>query len=86
MKEIIKNKKDLKKYLKNNYDYNPSVTYLAMNEDGECFAIFGCTHATEAIRSLDDTSSLVITSDDYETEIQEQTAAKDPELSGFPLK
>lgn len=86
MKVIIKNKEDLEKYIEENGDYNPDTNYFSQNEDGECFVIFGCTHASEAFRFVLTGTNLVVTDDDYSKEIETQTNSENPELEGFKLK
>ena len=78
-------KNELNDFTKNNSDCNPELTYLFQNIDSECFALFGCSSASEAFE-LCQGGCLVITDENYQDEIQEQTNSEHPELSGFFLK
>jgi len=83
---IIKNKKELNVFVKQNDDSDPEATYIAMNKKGECFAIFGCTYATESFNALNNDFSLVISDMNYTHEINEQSSSKYPESAPFFLK
>ena len=83
---IIRNREELNNYILENSDYNPETNYFSQNKSGECFLIFGYTLASEAFRFVDDEYSLVITDDDYESEIEKQINSENPELEGFKLK
>jgi len=84
---IIKNATDLHNYISNYTDYNPDVTYLSCNENDECFAIYGCTYATEAFNFIaGDKFYLVITDDDYSAEIDKQERSDYPEMNGFYMR
>ena len=69
MKITITNKKDLAAFIENNGDYNPELTYLYQDQVGDCFALYGCTYATEGF-NLVAGGSLIIT-DKIETTIME---------------
>ncbi len=80
---IIKNKNELNDFIKINGDYAPELTYLSQDENKDCFALFGCSHASEAWKVSD---TLVITANDYQKEINVQSDSENPELAGFKLR
>lgn len=82
----INSNNGLENYISENSDYDPEMTYLCQNQAGECFAIYGCTYASEAFMVVDEEFSLVITDEDYQDEIDRQSSADNPELEGFLLR
>lgn len=86
MQAIIKTRADLAKFTDEYNDYNPELTYLSQNDNEDCYAIFGCTSASEAFELLNGDFNLVVSDKDYTAEINHQTSQPNPELSGFSLK
>ena len=84
METTITNNTELAAFIENNGDYNPELTYLYQDQVGDCFALYGCTHATEGF-NLVAGGSLIITDKDYSDKIEAQENAENPELAGFSL-
>ena len=83
MLELINDKIELKAFIAENGDYSPETNYISQDrKSGECFAIIGCTHASEAFRFVNEQYRLVVT-DDYSDQIAEQLNSECPELNGF---
>ena len=87
---IIKNEGDLHKYIENEGDLDSEAAYIAMNrETEECFAITGCTYASEAFRCVNDNFCLVISDDAdgyYQDKIIAQLESDNPDLNPFFLR
>jgi len=83
----INNQKELDAYITQHEDHCIDTTYLSQNKESEeCFAICGCTYASEAFRFVDEDYRLIITDSDYASEIDMQVNSEYPELAGFKLK
>jgi len=87
MTTVIKDQKDLDAFIAENGDYEPETNYIAQDrESGECFAITGSTHASEAFRCVNQQYQLVISDDDYYSEkIEEQLNSEFPDMNPFYL-
>jgi len=92
---IINNENDLNKYIEENNDLNSEASYIAMRShdagfgenEGDCFAITGCTYASEAFRFVNDEFSLVISDEDcYSKKIEKQLNSESPSDSPFYLR
>lgn len=88
MTTVIKNKEHLDAFIAKNGDYHPESAYISQDRiSGECFAICGCTHASEAFECSNNKYQLVISDDEYYQElINTQINSEYPELEAFYLK
>lgn len=89
---IISNENDLNRYIEENGDHCTETSYIAMRSHdagaleykGDCFAIIGCTYASEAFRFVNDDFLLVISDEDsYNKKIEKQLNSESP--SDFPF-
>lgn len=85
--ETIKDQKDLDAFISEYDNYNPEVSYISQNvSSGECYAIVGCTHASEAFDFVGDQCRLVVSGCDlHHKQVDEQLNSEYPDMSPFYL-
>lgn len=73
MSHTIRNENELREYISEFGDDNSRKYYFAQNAEGELWAIFGCTSASEgfgeALGFVDSGFALVITDEDHSDDI-----------------